>query len=141
MVPESIKMPVPAAIVRLVADPAIGQDMVAVDPAATVIELAAGRVNEFVPTIEAPLPMEVINAQEPATFIVTVIPALIVMSSLFVGKAAPPQVAVAFQFPLTLATRAAPSANFVPPNKIKTHHTHRILLYGMKNFMDCKAHT
>ena len=60
------------------------------------------------PVIDDPFPIDVITVLEPATFMVTVIPVLMVMSSALVGTAAPPQVAVAFQFPETLAVLAAP---------------------------------
>ncbi len=55
---------------------------------------------------------------DPVAFMVTVIPLLIVMSSLAVGTAAPPQVVVLFQLPLTLAVRAAAIATEPDSNSI-----------------------
>lgn len=53
----------------------------------------------------------------PVAFIVTVIPELIVTDSAAVGTAAPPQVAVLFQLPLTLAIRCAKTSDAVKWSK------------------------
>jgi hypothetical protein len=55
----------------------------------------------------ADVPRKVKDLQVASRFTVTVIPELIVTSSKLVGTAAPPQVAVEFQFPVTDAVRVA----------------------------------
>jgi hypothetical protein len=50
---------------------------------------------------------QVIELLSSVAFIVTVMPELIVTDSVAVGTAAPPQVAVSFQLPVTLAMRWA----------------------------------
>ena len=141
MDPERIKVPVPA-FVKLVAAPLITPEIVKVP--ATVREAVAGIITGqdivAVPAIVViatpPFPT-IVNVPPPAlidetpnmfamvrhdpfkTSIVTVIPALIVISSALVGTAAPPQVAVLFQFPDTLAVLAAAHALFPPIRRIK----------------------
>ena len=68
-------------------------------------------VNEFVPLVSTTLsafpPLIVKEAQTAFTFKVTFTPLFIVTASAAVGTAAPPQVVVLFQLPLTLAVLCA----------------------------------
>jgi hypothetical protein len=61
----------------------------------------------MVTAVAAALATNAIEAQFAATSTVTEIPLLTVTASADVGTAAPPQVAVLLQLPLTLAVRAA----------------------------------
>ena len=139
--PEIVKEP--AIVTEAVAGITTWQEIVAVPeifaiakpPLPTIVNVPPPAEIEEFPSIF------VIVLQLPAISIVTVTPAAIVISSVAVGTAAPPQVAGLLQFPLTLAVRAAPKARSPPPSKINTTHAHSIFLRGKKSFMARKVHT
>jgi hypothetical protein len=104
---------VPAAASRVLVPPLPGRDIVTAP--VTVSELLPLMVTavaaEFVP--------KAIEAQVAAISTVTEMPLLIVTASADVGTAAPPQVAVLLQLPLTLAVRAAACNDTEPMTSVK----------------------
>ena len=143
-VPERINFPAPA-LIKLLAAPLIIPDMVNVP--LTVIDASADKINgqdiNAVPEISViatpafpaivnipgpeiiPPAMSVIVEHAPSTFIVTVIPALIVTSSPIPGKLKLPHVAGSSQFPFWIAVNAAALAIFPAESnkKISPIHT------------------
>ena len=130
-VPDRINFPVPL-FVKLAAAPLITPEIVKVP--LTVIDASAGKTNGHkmvaVPEISViatpltpiivklfgpemdPPGISVMDRQFPFTFMETITPALIVISSPIPGNPIPPQVAGSFQFPFWMAVKEAPLTIF-----------------------------
>jgi hypothetical protein len=96
--------------------------IIAAFPVIPVIATPALPAMVSIPPPSASIPsISAMVRHEPFTFMLTVIPELMIISSVAVGTGCPPQVAGSFQFPLTLATRVAPRATFQDvSSRIKT---------------------
>jgi hypothetical protein len=147
LAPESTKIPIPA-FVRLVPAPLTTPDIVKLS--LTVIEGVSPPKNKgqeivavpemfvigkllFIVNVPPPATNEefvsisVIFRHDPATFMVTIIPVLIVISSDRVGKGCPPHVIGSFQLPLTLAIREPANTSFAVTKRIKNIIMNEIL--------------